>query len=414
LSGTKTRKYQETHPWINFQADLKRASATLWLALGEARSKCEHIAGVPLPLQVADELHQVYLAKGVWATTAIEGNTLTEKNVRDWIKGQLKLPKSQEYLGQEIDNVVLACNAILASVDNQDFVYLKVETIKAFNCQVLRGLKLEDGVVPGEIPTHNVGVADYLGAPREDCDLLLAKMCEWLNHESFMPRDDNQITLGILRAVLAHLYLVWIHPFGDGNGRTSRLLEYRILLSAGIPSPAAHLLSNHYNQTRQEYYRQLQASSRDSGDVLPFLEYAVSGFVDGLKTQLALVRDFQWRITWEHYIHDHFRHLDNPTHTRRRHLVLDLSSKNEPVPMQEILSISPRVATDYVNKTGKTVTRDLNYLIQVGLIERAPTGYRARRETILRFLPLRRTEPQPSPELQPSPVQLGGLFDNLE
>jgi len=82
----------------------------------------------------------------------------------------------------------------------------------------------------------------------------------------------------------------WIHPFGDGNGRTARLVEFQILLQAGIPSPAAHLLSNHYKQTRTEYYRQLATASRSGGNILPFIEYAVGGFVDGLKEQLALIR----------------------------------------------------------------------------------------------------------------------------
>ena len=57
--------------------------------LGEARSKCEHIAGVPLRPTVARELHQLYLAKGVLGTTAIEGNTLSEEQVRQLLEGQL-------------------------------------------------------------------------------------------------------------------------------------------------------------------------------------------------------------------------------------------------------------------------------------------------------------------------------------
>lgn len=393
----RSRKYQQSHPWIKFDASLRHASAKLWMALGEARSKCEHIARVPLTPKVAEDLHQVYLAKGVWATTAIEGNTLTEKNVRDRINGKLELPQSQAYLGQEVDNVIKACNEIIAIVDNHDFVYLDVPTIKEYNREVLRELSLDDGVIPGEIPTYSVGVADYLGAPREDCDYLLNAMCEWLNSPSFIPEDNNQITLGIVRAILAHLYLVWIHPFGDGNGRTSRLVEYRILLSAGIPSPAAHLLSNHYNLTRQEYYRQLQASSKRDGDILPFLEYAVNGFLDGLKGQLVLVEQFQRDITWSHYIHDHFRHLDSNTYTRRRHLLLDLSARPELVAMHKMLDISPRVARHYADKTTKTLTRDLNYLIEEGLVERQSLGYRAKQEIILRFLPVRRTGAEPAP-----------------
>ena len=90
------RTYNQTHPWINFQLDMRKASFRLWMLLGEAQSKCEHIAGVPLLPSVAIQLHQIYLAKGVLATTAIEGNTLTEEEVLKQIEGQLKLPPSKE------------------------------------------------------------------------------------------------------------------------------------------------------------------------------------------------------------------------------------------------------------------------------------------------------------------------------
>ncbi len=68
-------------------------------------------------------------------------------------------------------------------------------------------------------------------------------------------------------ASLAHLYLAWIRPFGDGNGRTARLCEYLVLVTSGAPTSAAHLISNHCNKTRNEYYRQLQFASESGGDV---------------------------------------------------------------------------------------------------------------------------------------------------
>ena len=44
----------------------------------------------------------------------------------------------------------------------------------------------------------------------------------------------------LVRAMMAHLYLAWIHTFGDGNGRTARLLEFLILARSGkVPLPAA-------------------------------------------------------------------------------------------------------------------------------------------------------------------------------
>src|SRR5580693_9061253 len=98
------RTYERTHPWITFRVNMKAASAEVWMLLGEAQSKCEHVAGVPLRPQTADDLHRLFLAKGVRATTAIEGSTLSERQVLDHLDGKLELPKSKEYLKQEIDN----------------------------------------------------------------------------------------------------------------------------------------------------------------------------------------------------------------------------------------------------------------------------------------------------------------------
>ena len=110
---------------------------------------------------------------------------------------------------------------------------------------------------------------------------------------AFMGRDDLPV---LVQAAIAHAQFETIHPFADGNGRTARLVEFHLLLETGIPSPAAHLLSNHYNQTRSEYYRQLDSTSKSGGDILPFIQYAVQGFVDGLRSQLEYVWEQQWDI----------------------------------------------------------------------------------------------------------------------
>ena len=104
--------YLKTHPWIKFHLDLTNIDYKTWLLLGEAQSKCNHISEVPLLPEIADYLHQIFLAKGILATTAIEGNTLSEEEVMQRIAGNLKLPPSKEYLGQEIDNILAACNDI--------------------------------------------------------------------------------------------------------------------------------------------------------------------------------------------------------------------------------------------------------------------------------------------------------------
>ena len=236
-------------------------------AVREARSKVEHVAGSLLNPRVAREMHIVYLTKGALATTAIEGNTLSEEEPRRQIERQLDLPPSREYLGREIDNVIAAYNEIKDELVAGAAPPMSRAVIANYNRLILEGLDLDDGVVPGEIPSHSVAVGGYLGAPREDCEFLLDRLADWLDEPGLRaPRaglgaadGDRQGNRG------APLCRMGFHPFGDGNGRTARLMELRILLEAGVPTPATHLLSNHYNQTRTEYYRQLRDASREKG-----------------------------------------------------------------------------------------------------------------------------------------------------
>jgi Fic family protein len=234
-------------------------------------------------------------------------------------------------------------------------------------------------------------VAGYRGAPSEECEYLLERLCDWLNNEEFKQKD-SLIAFGILRAILAHIYLAWIHPFGDGNGRTARLIEFKILLAHGVPSPAAHLLSNHYNQTRSEYYRQLDYSSKAKGDVIPFIEYAVQGFIDGLKEQLKVVQGQQMRIMWRDFIYENFRNKSGASFDRKRKLILDIADNLAIIPFKQIRHISPRIAELYANKTDKAIRRDINVLIEMDLLKREPKGYRARWEKLRAFLPERMVE----------------------
>ena len=388
------RTYERTHPWIRFEVDLRQAPVSLWMLVGEAISKCEHLAGVPLMPETAQRLHLLYLAKGALATTAIEGNTLTEEQAVKRVRGELELPASKEYLGQEIDNIVKACNSILAEIASEQGIEISPARIQAFNRHVLEGLPRREEVLPGAIRTYAVGVAAYRGAHAEDCEFLLTRLCEWLTAPDWSAQFGTPLAAGILKAIVAHLYLAWIHPFGDGNGRTARLLEFQILIDAGVPTPAAHLLSNHYNQTRAEYYCQLDRASQTGGDVTPFLVYALQGFVDGLRIQIDQIRMQQWDVSWQNYVHDVFRGKTSSSDVRRRQLVLDLSAKPEGVRRGDLVRVSPEVASLYARKTAKTLSRDVNSLVGMGLLEQREDGIcRAKREVILAFLPLRRRPP---------------------
>ncbi len=373
--------------------DLRSAPTSLWMSLGEIRSKCEHIAGVPLDKDTAAKLYRLYLTRGVQATTAIEGNTLSEEQVRMRIEGKLDLPASMAYQGQEIDNIVLACNTILESLSSDQPSLLTVGLIKKFNELVLAALPLEDDVVPGAIRKKSVVVGSYRGAPAEDCEYLLERMCSFITDSPQQEIALDSVSRAVLLAIWAHLYLAWIHPFGDGNGRTARLVEFMILLNGGVPAPAAHVLSNHYNQTRQRYYAELEKASRSGGDIVSFFSYALSGFVDGLVVQLREIQTFQHQLIWRDYAREVLQSKSTresaQVRARRLDLVMALAEAGS-VPVAKLSLLTPTIARAYATKTPKTLSRDINALKELDLVEETPSGIRARVETVRAFLPPKR------------------------
>lgn len=369
------RGYETSHPFIRFSLDLSSASPNFWMLLGEARSKCDHIRFSPLAEETARALHTLYLAKGVGATTAIEGNSLSEQQVQERMEGTLELPPSKAYLGVEVDNMLAAYNGILARVKAGERLAINRETLCEFNAQILANLAAEDHVVPGAFRTVSVVAGPYRAAPAEDVPHLIDRLCEWLETIR-APDDQSRLPSAFLKAVVAHLYIEWIHPFGDGNGRLGRLVEFLILISSGVPSPGAHVLTSHYNDTRTEYYRQLNLSSRNGGDVRGFLLYAVQGFVDGLTAVIKRLHGQQEQLMWRALVDEAFINQPTAVAHRQRLLAVEVGKveQGQVIRRNDVRRLTPELAEAYANKTGKTLTRDLNNLQRLGFVDHNKYG----------------------------------------
>ena len=367
----------------------RQIDSRMWMLLGEVISKSEHIAGAPLKPGLAQHLNEIYLSKGAHATTWIEGNTLSEKEVLQRVQRKLDLPPSQEYLGQEIDNIVKAHNLIIDDILHDRSLALTPERIALFNRLVLDGVPVDDGVEPGRIRTKGVGVGtDYHGAPAEDCEHLLNQLCIWFDDFPNQLGEEYHQALTIIAALLAHLYIAWIHPFGDGNGRTARLVEFQLLNHAGVPILSAHLPSDYYMRTRTHYYRVLQQTSRPPYPVGKFLRYALEGFVDELREQVKFIQAQQLHVSWVNFVHEIVSDGHTPTAVRQRNLVLDLPP-HEFTQISKIPELTPRLAAAYAGKTRRTVSRDINALDDLGLLVRERGAVRPFIEQMQAFLPLR-------------------------
>jgi len=122
---------------------------------------------------------------------------------------------------------------------------------------------------------------------------------------------------------------------------------------------------------------------------MPFLHYAIQGFLDGIRDQIDRTKRHQLEIAWENYVHNEFKNKKStPTQKRRRDLVLELS-KHEWVKRQDLEELSPHIARLYATSGERMMQRDLNAISKMRLIERSRGRVRARKEVTQAFLAAR-------------------------
>jgi Fic family protein len=87
----------------------------------------------------------------------------------------------------------------------------------------------------------------------------------------------------VLISAIAHHRLVSIHPFADGNGRTSRLLACWVLYRGGFDTHHLFAVDEYYEADRQTYYDKIQQARDLDDDLSYWLEYAAEAIVTTLR-----------------------------------------------------------------------------------------------------------------------------------
>jgi len=214
-------------------------------------------------------------------TTHIEGTRLTFEQAEALLEGK-RVPEA------DLDDVRELLNYRRAF----DFVSEYLETGGPITEGLIREIhkRLVEGVrggiaAPGEyrkiqnyVVNSSTGETVYTPPPAHDVPILMAELVEWLNRE----RETHPV----LVSGIAQFQFVHIHPFLDGNGRTSRLLSTLCLYRAGYDFKRLFTISEYYDRDRFSFYRAIQSVRESAMDMTGWLEY----FVDGLTTQLGEVK----------------------------------------------------------------------------------------------------------------------------
>jgi Fic family protein len=88
----------------------------------------------------------------------------------------------------------------------------------------------------------------------------------------------------VVHALVGHFFFTTIHPFEDGNGRTSRLIAAAILFQRGYGGHGFHALFNYFYQNEERYHTiLLQTQQKSCPDLTAFLAFGMEGLVEELQ-----------------------------------------------------------------------------------------------------------------------------------
>jgi Fic family protein len=108
-------------------------------------------------------------------------------------------------------------------------------------------------------------VVHFEGPAADRVDAEMRVFLEWLNH-------DKGVDL-VLKAAIAHLWFVTIHPFEDGNGRIGRAIVDYLLARSEKTNQRFYSLSSQIQKERKQYYAVLEKTQKGGLDITAWIEW---------------------------------------------------------------------------------------------------------------------------------------------
>lgn len=318
-----------------------------------------HARRIPIHPDQAVLLERTTTRRSIFGTAAIEGNPLTEDEV-DIILQEKQIVGKQEAL-LEIQNLKNAYAEFNHPSDKPFFV--SEELIKAIHRVLTTGINYYHNS-PGNYRNEIVKVGDInhggvYTPPRtlDDIKALMKLFVKWINSKEMLEANV------FIRAAAAHYYLAKIHPFQDGNGRTSRLLETIILTNGGINIVSA-MLSDFYYRNIDDYFVAF-SKARKENSFAPFLRFVGNGFISSLNEYENTVIDMVGRQLIKVYISDCL--IQKKIFQRQYDLLMALLDieRGFSLPSLYLDSVLKHI---YASVSESTARRDIKKLLQLNLI----------------------------------------------
>ena len=369
---------------VHFNLTLRDGNPRIIQDVARIHALASVIRGIPIPPSVQARLDRLNIVRAARGTIGIEGTELSEDEVSmivDSPPDASPLGPGREREEQEARNAADLMEYVAEYTQRNPNAQMSEPLILEFHRVLTQGINYPYNE-SGRYRNHAVTVGPYRPpATGEEVRRLMAEFVHWFNTGAPTSWDP------VIRAIVAHFYLVSIHPFGDGNGRTSRALESFLLYKAGVNVRGYYSLANYFYQNRPEYIDSLNlVQLRGETDLTPFVAFALNGLVQELGAVhaevLAEVRILAFRDHSRRTLADAGK-LATPAGERQLRFLTDLA--DGPVSLRELRSGAHPLSRLYRGMTTRTLARDINALKQQDLIIVDGDEIRANLELMTQF-----------------------------
>lgn len=289
------RYIHELPNWPKFQWDQERLANLLASVRHRQGRLIGRMEALGFPLQQEAVLQT--LTEDVVKSSDIEGEKLDETQVRTSLARRLGMDVGGvEPEDRHVEGVV----EMMLDATRQYDQPLTAERLCAWHASLfptgrsgMRKIRVgawrDDSTGPMQVVSGPVGRerVHYEAPAAKRLDQEMKVFLEWFNQD----RDSANID-EVLKAGLAHLWFVTIHPFADGNGRIARAIADLALARSEHSSQRFYSVSAQIRQERTEYYEILERTQKGTLDVTPWMEWflgCLGRAIDGAQTTLAAV-----------------------------------------------------------------------------------------------------------------------------
>lgn len=213
-------------------------------------------------------------------STAIEGNRLTELEVKNIINENKKI-KGKERDEKEIKGYYLALDYIEKNKEkklDEEIIQIIHALVEGGGRSKVKKTEYRDGqnVIRDSISGRIV----YMPPEAKDVPILMKELIDYINN------NLEELPTPVLAGII-HYQFATIHPYFDGNGRTARLLTNFILYHKNYDLNGIYSLEEYYANNLQEYYKAISIGDhhnyyfgRAEADITSWLEYFINGMLN--------------------------------------------------------------------------------------------------------------------------------------